>query len=360
MASITLREIDKKYGKVHAVRGISMEIADGEFIAFLGPSGCGKSSTMRMIAGLEEITAGDILFNGESVIRKQPGGRNVAMAFENYALYPTLTVYENLAFPLRSSGIKKEELDRRVREIAEVVGLTSILEKRTPGLSSGQAQAVGLARALIRKPNVLLLDEPISHLDTSQRFAMRMYIKRLHIDLGYTMILVTHDQEDAMSMADRVAVMEMGKLHQIATPRDIYDRPANRFVAGFIGDIPMNFLPCTPANENERTYLTGKGLRIALPDRLSNIRLYDRMELGIRPYDLKVTGTQDDNAFAATVLHVECLGDMNVVLAQFADVKLQVAASVLVKPNRGDIIWLKPDMEKVSLFERESGNVVSL
>lgn len=358
MASITLREIDKKYGKVHAVRGISMDIADGEFIAFLGPSGCGKSSTMRMIAGLEEITGGDILFNGESVIRRQPGERNVAMAFENYALYPTLTVYENLAFPLRSAGVNKEELDLRVREMAEVVGLTSILDKRTPGLSSGQAQAVGLARALIRKPNVLLLDEPISHLDTSQRFAMRMYIKRLHIDLGYTMILVTHDQEDAMSMADRVAVMEMGKLHQIATPREIYDRPANRFVAGFIGDIPMNFLPCSPVSENERICLAGEGLRIVLPDRLSKAGLCEELELGVRPYDLKVAAAQEENAFAATVLHVECLGDMNVVLAQCGEIKLQVAASVRIKPNRGKTIWLKPDMNKVSLFKRESGDAV--
>lgn len=360
MASITLREIDKKYGKVHAVRGITMDIADGEFIAFLGPSGCGKSSTMRMIAGLEEITGGDILFGGESVIRKQPCERNVAMAFENYALYPTLTVYENLAFPLRSAGVNKEELDKRVRDMAEVVGLTGILEKRTPGLSSGQAQAVSLARALIRKPNVLLLDEPISHLDTSQRFAMRMYIKRLHIDLGYTMILVTHDQEDAMSMADRVAVMEMGKLHQIATPREIYDHPANRFVAGFIGDIPMNFLPCAPMRENGTLYLAGDGLRIALPDRYANADLCQCLEIGVRPYDLKVAAAQQENAFAAKVLHVECLGDMNVVLAQFEDVKVQVAASVLVKPNRGEVIWLKPDMRKASLFDRDSGNAVSM
>ena len=242
MSTVSLQNVYKQYGKVKAVNGISMDIARGEFIAFLGPSGCGKSSTMRMIAGLEEITDGDILFDGSSVIDKKPSERNVSMAFENYALYPTLTVYENLAFPLRCAGKKGFEVDGRVREVAEIMNISELLEEKTRNLSSGQAQAIGLARALIRKPNILLLDEPISHLDTSQRFHMRMYIKRLHIDLNYTMILVTHDQEDAMSLADRVAIMSEGKLNQIATPREIYDHPADLFVAGFIGSPSMNFM----------------------------------------------------------------------------------------------------------------------
>ena len=201
MSSVSLNDVHKQYGKVNAVRGISLNIANGEFIALLGPSGCGKSSTMRMIAGLEEITKGDILFDGLSVIARKPSERNVSMAFENYALYPTLTVYENLAFRLRAAGGKGFEVDQRVREVAATIGITELLERKPSKLSSGQSQAVGLARALIRKPNVFLLDEPISHLDTSQRFQMRMYIKRLHIELGYTMVLVTHDKEDEIGRA---------------------------------------------------------------------------------------------------------------------------------------------------------------
>ncbi len=357
MASITLSNVDKKYGKVHAVRGISMDIADGEFIAFLGPSGCGKSSTMRMIAGLEEITAGDILFDGQSVIRKRPSERNVAMAFENYALYPTLNVYENLAFPLRSAGMKKTELDQRVREMADVVGLTPILRKRTSDLSSGQAQAVGLARALMRNPNVLLLDEPISHQDISQRFQMRMYIKRLHIDLKYTMILVTHDQEDAMSMADRVAVMEKGRLHQIATPREIYDNPANLFVAGFIGDIPMNFLPCVPRTEGEKTLVCGSHFEIDVSGRYLPAALPERLIVGIRPYDLSVSESKGE--ITAQVVNVERLGDMNILLADCAGERIQIAASVQCTPARGESIRLTVNTSRISLFDQETGNAIT-
>lgn len=357
MASITLTNVDKKYGKVHAVRGISMEIADGEFIAFLGPSGCGKSSTMRMIAGLEEITGGDILFNGQSIIRKRPSERNVAMAFENYALYPTLNVYENLAFPLRSSGVKNAEVDKRVREMAEVISLTAILQKKTTDLSSGQAQAVGLARALMRKPNVLLLDEPISHQDISLRFQMRMYIKRLHIDLGYSMILVTHDQEDALSMADRVAVMEKGQLHQIATPREIYDHPANLFVAGFIGDIPMNFLPCNVCTENERLYASGNGFKIDITEKFGRAALPGNLTIGIRPYDLMVSDQEGE--ITARVLNVERLGDMNIILADCVGERIQVAASVQCNPSRDQSIRLKVKAPRISLFNRTTGDAIT-
>lgn len=356
MASITLSNVDKKYGKVHAVRGISMDIADGEFIAFLGPSGCGKSSTMRMIAGLEEITGGDILFNGESIIRKRPSERNVAMAFENYALYPTLNVYENLAFPLRSAGQKNAEVDRRVREMAEVVSLTAILQKKTCDLSSGQAQAVGLARALMRNPNVLLLDEPISHQDISQRFQMRMYIKRLHIDLGYTMILVTHDQEDAMSMADRVAVMENGRLHQIATPREIYDKPANLFVAGFIGDIPMNFLSCVPRVDGAKTFVAGNCFEIDVSGQFSQATLPEKVIAGIRPYDLSVC--DETGEIPAQVVNVERLGDMNILLVECGGERIQVAASVQCMPARGESVRLKVNASHISLFDQATGNAI--
>jgi len=357
MASITLKEADKKYGKVHAVRGLSLDIADGEFVALLGPSGCGKSSTMRMIAGLEEITGGDILFDGVSVIRKPPGERNVAMAFESYALYPTLTVFENLAFPLRAAGIANHDVDQRVRTVAEISGLTPILDKKPAGLSSGQAQSVGLARALMREPNVLLLDEPISHLDTTRRFAMRTYIKRLHIDFGYTTILVTHDQEDAMSMADRIAVMDAGALRQIATPSDIYSKPADLFVATFVGDIPMNLLDCEYSSETKDATLVGRGWRLPLPSRFKGHDVPQTLTLGFRPYDMEPCG-EDADALITRVVHVECLGDMNVALCEIADQHIQVVLPVGVRPKKDETLRLRPNEAATHLFDRSSGKAV--
>ncbi len=252
--------------------------------------------------------------------------------------------------PASFRRLKNAEVDRRVREMAEIVSLTAILQKKPHDLSSGQAQAVGLARALMRQPNVLLLDEPISHQDISQRFQMRMYIKRLHIDLGYTMILVTHDQEDAMSMADRVAVMENGRLHQIATPREIYDHPANLFVAGFIGDIPMNFLPCSPRTEGGKTLLGGNCFELDVSGRFSPSALSKELVVGIRPYDLRVC--DETGEIPAQVLNVEQLGDMNILLVECGGERIQIAASVQCVPARGESVRLKVNTSHVSLFDR--------
>lgn len=359
MSSVLLKDVQKKYGKVHAVKGISMDIADGEFISFLGPSGCGKSSTMRMIAGLEEITGGDIQFDGKSIIDKKPSERNVSMAFENYALYPTLTVYENLAFPLRAIGVKDPEVGKRVCEIGEVVGITDLFKNKPHDLSSGQAQAVGLARALIRKPNVLLLDEPISHLDTSQRVQMRMYIKRLHIELGYTMILVTHDQEDAMSMADRVAVMSDGCLNQIASPREIYEHPADLFVAGFIGDIPMNFLECAILKENGKVYAQHQSVKLELTGIPDTKTVPAEVVLGIRPYHLKVVPAGDENGHISGKVYItESFGDMSVVTVQIADVRFQVVMPPAYKASAGTPVSVAIDQTRVLLFDKVSGKAI--
>ena len=266
MASIKLEKLHKWYGKsVHAVRGIDLEIADGEFMAFLGPSGCGKSSTMRIIAGLEPISEGNLYFNGKLVNEVRPKDRGVAMAFETYALYPTLNIYENLAFPLRAAKWNEADMDKRVREIAEILEITDLLERMPRELSSGQAQRAGLARALTRKPNVFVLDEPISHLDTRQRSRMRAYLKRLHIELRHTMVYVTHDQEEAMAMADRITIMNDGVLVQTGTPEQIYNHPASVFVAGFVGEPPMNFLDCNFFGSNGRFELVHSQIHIPLP-----------------------------------------------------------------------------------------------
>lgn len=359
MLSVSLKEVEKQYGKVQAVRGISMDIEDGEFIAFLGPSGCGKSSTLRMIAGLEEITNGDILFDGKSVIDKKPSERNVAMAFENYALYPTLTVYENLAFPLRATGKRGADVDRRVREVAEIVCIVDLLDRKPSKLSSGQSQAVGLARALVRKPNVLLLDEPISHLDTSQRFYMRMYIKRLHIEFGYTMILVTHDQEDAMSLADRVAVMCDGRLNQIASSREIYDHPADLFVAGFIGDLPMNFLSGTVYREKDKTYVQYQSVKVELPDQIAAKDLPHSVVLGIRPYHLKIhPDCTGDGLIPAEVFVTESLGDINVVSVNVLNKRYQIVVPTSYKPNPHSSVGISIDSSHILLFDKSTGKAI--
>ena len=360
MSSVTLNDIYKRYGKVEAVRGISMEISNGEFVAFLGPSGCGKSSTMRMIAGLEEISAGDILFDDSSVIDKKPSERNVAMAFETYALYPTLTVYENLAFPLRAAKWSNFEIDKRVREVAGVMGITELFERKPNRLSSGQSQSVGLARALIRNPNVFLLDEPISHLDTSQRFHMRAYIKRLHIELGYTMIFVTHDQEDAMSLADRIAVMGTGVLRQIDTPREIYDHPADVFVAGFIGNPPMNFMDCKFVIENGRSLLKRQDVSIEVPfsylPAIQKGSMPSEVTFGIRPFyiDLKFERSQS-TPIPAEIFVVEPLGDMTVVTVVPSDgIRFQVVVPPSFKGQPKQNIWLGLDPNHILLFDKQT------
>ncbi|MEV2212637.1 ABC transporter ATP-binding protein [Streptomyces sp. NPDC050997] len=290
MTELELRELRKTYrarGRpaVDAVCGIDLALRSGELLGLLGPSGCGKSTTLRMIAGLETVTGGDILVNGASLVGRPAGRRNVGVAFENYALYPPLTVAENLGFGLRARGrATRGDVDRRVRDIAERVGLTGILDARPAGLSSGQKQRVSLARALIREPDVLLLDEPLSHLDAAQRDTTRRELKRIQRDLGHTTILVTHDQEEALSLADRIAVMKDGVIQQLGTPYEIYDSPANVFVADFVGEPPINLFPGTVTADGHARL--SDSVRLALPVPVAAGR---EVVVGIRPEDLALT-----------------------------------------------------------------------
>ncbi|MEU8978655.1 ABC transporter ATP-binding protein [Streptomyces sp. NPDC058246] len=294
MAALVLRGLRKTFRSrgrpaVDAVRGIDLELRSGELLGLLGPSGCGKSTTLRMIAGLETVTGGDILVGGASVVGRPAQARNIGVAFENYALYPPLSVAENLAFGLRARGRgargSRAEIARKVAEIAERVALTDLLEARPAGLSSGQKQRVALARALIREPDVLLLDEPLSHLDAAQRDTTRRELKRIQRDLGHTTILVTHDQEEALSLADRIAVMKDGVIQQLGTPYEIYDSPANVFVADFVGEPAINLLPGIATGDGHARL--SETVSFALPVEVAAGR---EVVIGIRPEDLRLSG----------------------------------------------------------------------
>ena len=242
MADLRLSRLEKRFGTVDVIRGVDLEVADGEFVVFVGPSGCGKSTLLRMIAGLEEISAGTLSIDGKVCNDMEPRERGIAMVFQSYALYPHLTVYDNMSFGLTLERTPKAEIEARVLEAARILKLEQLLDRKPSQLSGGQRQRVAIGRAIIRKPTVFLFDEPLSNLDASLRMDMRMEIAKLHKDLGATMIYVTHDQVEAMTLADKIVVLEGGVVQQIGTPIELYQRPANRFVAGFIGSPKMNFL----------------------------------------------------------------------------------------------------------------------
>ncbi|TIV29005.1 MAG: sn-glycerol-3-phosphate ABC transporter ATP-binding protein UgpC, partial [Mesorhizobium sp.] len=242
MAAVTLTNVIKRFGSFEVVHGANIDIADGEFVVFVGPSGCGKSTLLRMIAGLEDISGGDIAIGGKVVNDVEAADRGIAMVFQSYALYPHMTVGQNLSFGLRMNGNPKADTDRRVKRAAEILRIDELMQRRPKQLSGGQRQRVAIGRAIVREPQVFLFDEPLSNLDAELRVQMRVEISRLHKELGVTMIYVTHDQTEAMTLADRIVVLKAGNVEQIGAPLDLYDDPANRFVAGFIGSPKMNFL----------------------------------------------------------------------------------------------------------------------
>ncbi len=362
MARVELRNVRKSYdrGKTWAVNNVSLEIADGEFMALLGPSGCGKSSTMRMIAGLEELSGGEIYFGDQLMNRVQPQDRNVAMVFETYALYPTLTVYENLAFPLRSAGVKGVDVDKRVREIVEILQCEELLDLKPFNLSSGQSQLVGLGRALMRQPNVFIMDEPISHLDTRLRSRMRSYIKRLHIDLGYTMLYVTHDQEEAMALADRIAIMDVGNVVQIGTPQEVFHQPTSMYVAGFVGEPPMNFLDCQAEQKNGTYQLSYKGYAMPLPEDAAALAQRQAIPrdvvVGIRPFYIDVAGERSArHTTPAEVFVVEPMGDTTVISVNAEDTRLQIVVDPDTAASSGDRLWLALAPAHILLFDKQTG-----
>ena len=310
MASIVLETISKRFGDVAVIRDIALSVASGEFVVFVGPSGCGKSTLLRMIAGLEEISGGALLIDGERMNEVPASERGIAMVFQSYALYPHMSVYKNLAFGLETARLPRAEIDARVRKAAGILQIDTLLERKPKALSGGQRQRVAIGRAIVREPRIFLFDEPLSNLDAELRVQMRVEIAKLHRDIGSTMIYVTHDQVEAMTMADKIVVLRAGRIEQVGAPLELYNAPANRFVAGFIGSPQMNFLPVTVTGRD------AEGLSVTLPGGRTVAGIAVRtapapgtpLTLGVRPEHLTLPTGATQAQLPVRVLHLEQLG----------------------------------------------------
>ena len=356
MAHLTLKDINKIYPNgFHAVHDFNLEIERGEFIVFVGPSGCGKSTTLRMIAGLENISKGDFLIDGKRANEMGPRERGVAMVFQSYALYPQMTVYDNLAFGLTLQGADEDFIDEKVKKTAKILGLTDYLDRMPRALSGGQRQRVAVGRAIIRKVEIFLMDEPLSNLDAKQRVTMRSEITQIHRETGATTIYVTHDQTEAMTMADRIVVMKNGYVQQIGTPRDLYFDPVNVFVAGFIGEPPMNFLRGTVENGALQFGEVRFDLNEKLHERTAD---YEGKEIvfGFRPESIQLGEKENAYVVPCTVELTEMLGDNTNVYVDIADKKAILKVDPHDTPEIDSGIHFSIPYENVYLFDGETEN----
>jgi multiple sugar transport system ATP-binding protein len=361
MAQVMMKNLNKKYDEVHAVKDVNLHIRDKEFVVLVGPSGCGKSTTLRMVAGLEEITAGEIMIGDRVVNDLPPKDRDIAMVFQNYALYPHMTVYDNMAFGLKMRKFPKVEIAKRVQEAAEILGIQELLKRKPRQLSGGQRQRVAVGRAIVRHPQVFLFDEPLSNLDAKLRVQMRVELKRLHDRLETTAIYVTHDQVEAMTLGDRVVVMKDGWIQQVGEPLELYGRPGNKFVAGFIGSPAMNFVDVKVADTNGSLWAEAQGLRVRVPPaHTSRLVAYkgQQVTLGVRPEDLHPASGSDpaEYVFDAVVDVVEPLGSEvlldvragnNTIVARVEPtvrVKLHEKTRLALTPDRAHFFDLKTEL----------------
>jgi sn-glycerol 3-phosphate transport system ATP-binding protein len=352
MASVDLRGVRKSYDGVEVVHGVDCEIADGEFIVILGPSGCGKSTLLRMIAGLEAITAGEIAIGGRVVNALEPKDRDIAMVFQNYALYPHMSVYDNMSYGLRIRGMPKAEIEARVQKAAKILELGNFLQRKPRQLSGGQRQRVAMGRAIVREPAVFLFDEPLSNLDAKLRVQMRIEIKRLHQDIGTTSVYVTHDQVEAMTLGNRLIVMNAGRAEQIGSPLDVYETPATTFVAGFIGSPAMNMLPARLATDASSVELGDVRLAMKAPPHHAG----KEVTLGIRPEHV-VPAQGTTGAFALAVDFVEALGADTLAHGSIGRSRLQLTVRLPggARVASGDVLSLTAPPERLHLFDAGSG-----
>ncbi|RIL06381.1 MAG: sugar ABC transporter ATP-binding protein [Proteobacteria bacterium] len=362
MAQVELAHVDKTFpGGARALRDLNLDVADGELLVLVGPSGCGKSTVLRILAGLEEPSAGTIRLGGRVVNDLSPRERNVAMVFQDYALYPHMTVRENLVFPLRMRKLGKDEQARRVAWAAELLGLGELLERLPRELSGGQRQRVAMGRALVREPAVFLLDEPLSNLDAKLRVAVRAEIEQLQRRTGTTMLYVTHDQVEAMTLGDRVAVLRDGVLQQLAPPRALYETPANAFVAGFVGSPAMNLFAARVATDAGRSALVADDVRIALDGAVAKAaREHGPAPLtaGVRPEAIALAAERDADALPARVAHVELLGHETLLHVRAgAALALVVRLPGMLQAARGDAVHLRVAPESIHLFDADGARI---
>ncbi|WP_442580622.1 ABC transporter ATP-binding protein [Mesorhizobium sp. ASY16-5R] len=356
MASVELRNLVKSFGRVEAVRDVSLTVEDRELVVFVGPSGCGKSTLLRMIAGLEEITSGELFIGGKPMSKVAAADRGIAMVFQSYALYPHMSVAENMGFALKMLGTDKAEIDRKVAEAAGILQLGELLARKPKELSGGQRQRVAIGRAIVRKPDVFLFDEPLSNLDAGLRAQMRVEIARLHEQLQTTMIYVTHDQVEAMTLADRIVILNQGRIEQQGSPLELYERPANRFVAGFLGQPKMNFIPTSA-----RPSAAGMALSVFSTDRI--VLTLDRnaaitpgaaIDLGVRPDAISVSAAEAADALPGRIVVVEHLGGSSLLYVQAEGVDGLITVEQRGKTlfTVGQAVHLRFDLAGVHLFDQ--------
>jgi ABC-type sugar transport system ATPase subunit len=357
MAEVGIRGVRKTYpGGFEAIKGIDCAVGDGEFLVMLGPSGCGKSTLLRMVAGLETISAGEVSIGGRVVNDLEPKDRDIAMVFQNYALYPHMTVFDNMAYGLKIRGMAKSEIQGRVNKAADILELRPFLERRPRQLSGGQRQRIALARAIIREPAAFLMDEPLSNLDARLRISMRGEIRRLQQRLGATTIYVTHDQAEALTMADRVCLIHDGVIQQYAPPQDVFDRPANRFVASFVGNPPMNVLAI--ALDAETSSMVVAGASVPLGDRYSECAARGAVQIGVRARDLEITAAGEPGTLPAAVYVVEPMGDEVYVEVLIGESRVTVRADRGWTAPLGAPVGVRVDPGRACFFEPGGGTVV--
>ena len=363
MEKLELKNVYKHYvqGTVEAVKDLSLSLRNGELLAILGPSGCGKSSTLRMIAGIEDITKGEIYLDGEIINWLSAKERNIALAFETYALYPHLSLFENIAFPLRIRGRKDQEVRKEVKKIADMLEITNVLSKLPSEVSGGHQQRTSLARALIRPASLYLLDEPLSHLDTQQRTEFRVQIKRIQKTQNLTMLFVTHDQLEALALADRIAVLNLGVLQQIGTPEEIYDYPENLFVADFVGEPPMNFIKATLIREKNDYTAKLYNQKLKIPENYrDSIEKYYKGDgteimLGIRPIYIDVSEPSEDQTISGEVYVFEDIGESGLLTVQIGDALIRVELNPGYSFKLGEKVNITFDLEKILIFNPTTG-----
>ncbi len=365
MPGLMLKNVVKRFGKITALKGIDLEVKDGEFFVLVGPTGAGKTTTLRIVSGLEKIDSGTVMIGEEDAADLSPSERDVAFVYQSFSLYPQMTVRKNLEFPLNSPLHKetKEHITKRVESVAKLLHISPLLDRMPDALSGGEMQRVGIGRAIVRKPQIFLMDEPLSDLDAKLREELRVELRQIQLDLTTTTLYVTHDQIEAMSMGDRVAVLNEGVIHQVGTPQEVYTWPADMFVAGFIGNPKMNFFECS-IRSGAQTVLELENGSILVPlsdtwaKRTAGLPQNDNLVLGLRPEAMKIYTKKDSRRFEAEVLFLEHFGSMNIVNLQVGDKIFKVRTEAAFKADTKERVWIEFDEERMRFFSGETGKTL--